>query len=159
MNFNDLNLIFSIYMDPLKPQKKTVKDKLDSVHVALFQSPGKTEAWIIILLIILSITLRIPTTPYPVGVDTYKTIWEVKRLMNSGGPLILEHGEWAMRWGVFRPNVIKELLPSRGVKFFYPFTDPFIYQLDYLTLSQSTSLSLIDSMLLLCIISGVLSFK
>lgn len=145
-------------MDTLKPQNKTVKDKLDIVHYTLFQSPRKAATWIIILLIVLNITLRIPTTPYPVSTDTYKALWEVKGLINQNEHLHLEKGAWKVRYGVFNPEVIKSYLPVRGPKFFYPFTDPFIYQLNLATIHLITTLGLMNSMLLICMLCGVLAF-
>ena len=145
-------------MDTLKPQKKSVKDWLDSVHYRLFESPQKTEAWIIILLIVLNITLRIPTTPSPVGVDTYKTVWEVKGLLKHDDGLFLEKGIWKFRYKVYYPSMFFYFLETKGLKSVYPFTDPFIYQLDYAIIHLVTSLDLMDSMLVICMLSGVLAF-
>lgn len=144
-------------MNPLPRPPQTLGDRLSDIRYHLLESSYKTETWIIILMLLLNFTLRIPTTPYPVGVDTYKTVWEVKKVVDSHKP-VFETGAFSMRWGVFNIPFIIPHAMQRGPKVVYPFSDPFVYQLDYAILHQVTSLDLMNVMLLICLLSGVLSF-
>ena len=136
--------------------KKNLHERIERVQYSLFESPNKTEAWIIILLLILNIALRLPTTPHPLGIDTYVTIWETRQTIESNEPIV-EHGPWLVRWRMFTKEGIRVGL-EKGVHYLYPFTDPILFQMNYAILQQITSLDVELCLLLISIFCGVLGF-
>jgi len=139
------------------PQDSFYKEKIEDLTRNLYNSSYQTETWIIILLLILNITLRIPITPSPVGTDTYKTIWEIKWILNYQEP-ILAKGRLAVLHGLYTTKEGFEYIQTRGPKAAYYFTDPFIYQTNIALLIHTTGLELIDSLLFFDIFCGVLAF-
>ncbi len=136
--------------------ERAFKDKLSDLRHALVNASYKTENWIILLLVILNITLRIPITPHPAGFDSYVTIWETKSMINSH-ELVLGTEPWEIKWVMFTLYGIQIGL-EKGAHFLYPFSNPILYQLNYSTLHQFTQLGLEQTLLLISILCGVLGF-